>query len=105
MCDVRRFYTNRFFSISQMLVMRAHACYYHGVRIFVLNIIMLLQDEIKKCIAQCEKAVDMVNMLHLFSSNESIEEVASNEIKCVSFLTYNGLKKSHKPCGSIFPRY
>ncbi|CAH1774009.1 unnamed protein product [Owenia fusiformis] len=39
------------------------------------------QDKVKTGIPDAEKAVFMVNKLGLFSTNEDIEEVASNEIK------------------------
>ena len=39
------------------------------------------QGQLRKALANAEKAIAMVNMLHLFSDNEEIEEVATNEIR------------------------
>ena len=40
-----------------------------------------LQAKVKEGIQQCEKAVHMVNQLHLFSDNELIEEVATADMR------------------------
>lgn len=37
--------------------------------------------EVRKSLGKTEQAIHMVNQLHLFSENEEIEEVASNEIR------------------------
>ena len=61
----------------------------------------IFQDEIKERICRCEQAVDMVNMLHLFSSNESIEEIASNELRLAMKL-YAGNDRSNAVLFSNF---
>ncbi|XP_076437310.1 immunoglobulin-binding protein 1-like [Babylonia areolata] len=40
-----------------------------------------IQGELRKALAKAEQAIFMVNQLHLFSDNEEIEEVATNEVK------------------------
>ncbi|KAK7477218.1 hypothetical protein BaRGS_00031529 [Batillaria attramentaria] len=40
-----------------------------------------VQGEVRKILAKAEQAIYMVNQLQLFSDNEEIDEVASNEIK------------------------
>nr|KAG5692360.1 hypothetical protein BaRGS_007973 [Batillaria attramentaria] len=42
---------------------------------------LVLQGEVRKILAKAEQAIYMVNQLQLFSDNEEIDEVASNEIK------------------------
>ncbi|KAI1280741.1 Immunoglobulin-binding protein 1b [Halotydeus destructor] len=39
------------------------------------------QADVKKCIKQLEETTTMINQLGLFSSNEDIDEVATNELK------------------------
>lgn len=40
-----------------------------------------IQGEVRKALAKAEQAIFMVNQLQLFSDNEEIEEVATNEVK------------------------
>ena len=41
----------------------------------------LLQDQVLKATLKAESGIHMVNQLELFSNNEDIEEVLTNEIK------------------------
>ncbi|KAK6183288.1 hypothetical protein SNE40_010794 [Patella caerulea] len=58
------------------------------------------QDEVYKGVKSCHQAIKMVNQLELFSNNESIEEVATNEIKymllsaLLGYLTLKSIKES-----------
>ena len=53
---------------------------------FILLYFIWFQGNIKEGIEAAERAILMVNKLHLFSNNEELEEVATNEIKYVLFL-------------------
>ena len=55
---------------------------------------ILLQKKLQAGIEAGEKAVHMVNDLQLFSDNEEIEEVASNELRYVLALLHMTVSRS-----------
>ena len=45
------------------------------------NFPQMLQDHVRKTIENAEKAIHMINQLSLFSSNEEIEEISTNQLR------------------------
>jgi hypothetical protein len=50
-----------------------------------IKLYVSFQIRLKHGIKSGEKAIHMVNQLHLYSDNENIDEVATNEVKYVIF--------------------
>jgi len=50
-----------------------------------LKLYVSFQIKLKHGIKSGEKAIHMVNQLHVYSDNENIDEVATNEVKYVIF--------------------
>lgn len=87
---------------TNLMIHAGHAQYtYYAITVLSDEIIakhFILQVKIKKCMALFEDATRLVSICGLFSSNESYEEVNTNDLKYLLLPFFLG-QLSQKLCG------